>query len=110
MAEGDPYPKCFDSYLRYAIATDFRNFEFFNENKKFKLFFLVELNMAGQGETFRDEMNDLNPSFAVELGPVREPDTHDVTRYVTMRSNKAAVTALDSTAVTIWEKYVSRFE
>ena len=40
MPEPRSYPKCFGPYLRYAISTDFRNFEFFDS--KSALFFLVE--------------------------------------------------------------------
>jgi hypothetical protein len=101
-----PYPKSFDPYLRYAISTNFRNFEFFDENKKFKLFFLVEFNEGGQGKAFADAMNGLNSSFEVELGPVDQAEKN--TRYATVRSNKAAV--LESNAVSIWETYVSRVE
>lgn len=103
-----PYPKCFDPYLRYAIATNFRTFEFFDEKKKFKLFFLVELNEGIQGKAFATAMNNHNSSFAVEVGPVAQAEKN--TRYATMRSNKAAVTGLDSQAVSIWETYVSRVE
>ena len=108
MAEGDHYPKCFDPYLRYAIATNFRTFEFFDEKKKFKLFFLVELNEGIQGKAFATAMNNHNSSFAVEVGPLAQVEKN--TRYATMRSNKAAVTGLDSQAVSIWETYVSRVE
>jgi hypothetical protein len=99
-----PNPRCFDPYLRYAISTDFSNFEFFDENEKFKLFFLVEFKDGVQGKDFADDMNGYNSSFAVELVPA-DPNT-----YATMRSNKAAVTGLDQGAVDIWEKYVSRVE
>ena len=36
------FPKCFDPYLRYAISTDFADFEFFHKDTAVKLFFLVE--------------------------------------------------------------------
>jgi hypothetical protein len=105
MPTGDLYPKCFGPYLRYAIFTDFRNFEFFQEDLDFKLFFLVELAAAGQGASFARALNNVDPSFGVEVVPA---DSNS--RYVTMRSNKAAVTGLNSQTMHVWETYVSRIE
>ena len=48
----DRLPSCFDPYLRYAISTDFRNFQFFDEQHKFydenhfRLFLFVEVKHA----------------------------------------------------------------
>ena len=45
MPEDHRYPKCFGPYLRYAISTDFKYFEFFDD-RYFKLFLLVEFKSA----------------------------------------------------------------
>src|SRR3954471_10067291 len=95
-------PKCFGPYLRYAIATDFRNFESFDEDS-FKLFFLLEFKGEGSARAFEREMTEpkdqKEPTFDVELGP---GDEHS--RYATLRSHKAAVT--ESSAFPIWDKFV----
>jgi hypothetical protein len=112
MAEDEGYPKCFGPYLRYAIATDFKNFQLFYEQninffdeKTFRLFLLVELKQAELVGVFEDKMihHSLNDEFRAEFGP-------DVghTRYATMRCRKAAV--LDPSALHLWRKYVSRVE
>jgi hypothetical protein len=93
-------PKCFDPYLRYAIATDFRTFESFEE-ESFRLFFLVEFKRAGLGTAFRDRMTEAG--FDIELRP-----DDDQSRYVTLRSRQAAVTELS--AFSIWDEFVSRVE
>ena len=85
MPNGETYPSCFDPYLRYAIATDFRNFEFFDEDR-FRLFLLVELKDAQDVRGFEKEMGERD-EFGTEFGP----DVGE-TRYVTMRCRKAAVT------------------
>jgi hypothetical protein len=100
-----PTPNCFDPYLRYAISTDFRYFDSFGPERKFELFFLVELKEPGTGNDFAKAMNSYNSSFHVKLGPAESNS-----RYVTMRSRRAAVVNLDQGAVDIWEGYVSRVE
>lgn len=100
MPKGD-LPNCFDPYLRYAISTDFKNFEFFDEMKK--LFFLVEFKEAKLAAAFEKAMG--GRKFGIEFGPV--PVDHN-TLYATLRTRKAAV--LDPRIFPIWEKYVSRVE
>lgn len=100
-----PTPNCFDPYLRYAISTDFRFFDSFDPAKGFELFFLVELIKPGTGCKFADDMNAYDSSFHVKPGPAT-PNS----RYVTMRSKRAAVVDLDQGAVDIWDDYVSRVE
>lgn len=96
---GDGYPKCFDPYLRYAILTNFKTFESFDE-KKFRLFLLVEFKQADLATSFKKAMpRESN----IELGPV-----DNQSRYVTMRARMAAV--LKPGVFHIWRKYVSRVE
>ncbi len=105
MADREQYPKCFDPYLRYAISTEFRDFEFFEESR---LFFLVEFKQAGAAGDFEHAMIAPNPpgqphpDRAVEVGPADEE-----TRYVTVRGKRAAV---EPSAFYIWENFVSRVE
>jgi hypothetical protein len=113
MAEGDGYPKCFGPYLRYAISTHFESFEFFDERKNFRLFFLVEFKQTDPASTstqddpasnFQDAMK--NVGVSVEFGPAE-----DKTPYATMRTSTLAV--LEPHIVEkyyIWDKYVSRVE
>src|ERR1700730_1163654 len=103
MPEGVRYPNCFDPYLLYAISTDFRYFEFFDE--KSKLFFLVEFKQAEGAKKFADEMNSANALFSVVLVPA-----NGNTRYATVRSEKAAVldAVYGSNAFRIWPEHVSR--
>lgn len=98
MPEPKVYPRCFGPYLRYAISTDFRNFEFFD--LKSALFFLVEFHDTASQDNFVREMKK-HHGVIVDLGP------SDDTRYATMLATKAAVagTALDE-----WDKFVSRVE
>jgi hypothetical protein len=114
MAEGAHYPKCFDPYLRYAISTDFKNFEFFDEEKGFRLFFLVEFFQAALAKEFVDNLNKaLSASYPklpmpfVYLGPA-----DDSTPYSTMGGRTVAVTAATpgSAVFDLWEKYVSKVE
>jgi hypothetical protein len=91
-------PKCFGPYLRYAIATDFRNFEPFDEANS-RLFLLVEFKEAGSARKFEEEMK----KFDVELGPGDKR-----IRYATLRSRKAAVT--EQSAFRTWDSYVSSAE
>ena len=90
MPKGD-LPNCFDPYLRYAISTDFKNFEFFDERKK--LFFLVEFKQTDPASPsgsddpasqFAKAMRQAGVSL--EFGPA-----DDNTRYATMRANTAAI-------------------
>ena len=101
-----PNPNCFDPYLRYAISTDFRYFDSFDPEKTFELFFLLELIKPGTEEdNIATALNSYSSSFHVKLGPAT-PNS----RYVTMRSRRAAVVDLDQRAVEIWEDYVARVE
>jgi len=98
------FPKCFDPYLRYAISTDFADFDFFHKDTAVKLFFLVEFDPAAakQGDPekgFADAMKH----HQVEFGPA-----DDRTRYRSLRTDRSAV--LDPDAVTIWDHYFSRVE
>nr|WP_166475289.1 hypothetical protein [Bradyrhizobium symbiodeficiens]QIP00937.1 hypothetical protein HAU86_14500 [Bradyrhizobium symbiodeficiens] len=78
-------PTCFDPYLRYAIASEFKNFEFFDEQKS-KLFLLVELKRADLASDF---MRAMSPHcFGAEFGRI-SPNS----RYLTMRAYKKAVEA-----------------
>jgi hypothetical protein len=114
MHKGAHYPKCFDPYLRFAISTDFKNFEFFDESKGFRLFFLVEFIHAKQATEFADNMNKALsashpklPRRFVELGP-----SSDSTPYFTMSARTPAVTTATpgSTVFDLWERYVARVE
>jgi hypothetical protein len=105
MREGDEYPKCFDPYLRYAISTNFRDFEFFDSSSM--LFFLVEFNKTeGAADHFEREMNDpdrsYHPERMAEVGPA-----HDKALYATVRGKLGM---LDPKAFSIWNKHVSRVE
>jgi hypothetical protein len=101
MPKGQTYPSCFDPYLRYAISTGFRDFEFFDRDHR--LFFLVEFNQtAGAADAFETAMKG-RPDFDATFGPA-----HDGTPYATMRATTKAV--LDPDALRIWGLYVSRVE
>ncbi len=102
MPEGRPYPKCFGPYLRYAISTDFRNFEFFDDNI-FSLFLLVEFKRAEHAAADFEKGIASFARFGPEFGP-GFPNVHP-TRYATMRASKAAL--LDST-FDIWNEHVSK--
>ena len=107
----DHLPSCFDPYLRYAISTDFSNFQFVDEKhkffdeKNFKLFLFVELKQAELVAVFEQEMTD--PHYASEFGAEFGPNVGH-TRYATLRCRKAAVTDLH--ALRLWREYVSRVE
>lgn len=110
MSIGDShptYPTCFGPYLRYAISTNFENFEFF-DGGAFTLFFLVEFREAGLAEKFDRYM--ANIGLPVKFGPTAEDPAH--TRYSTMFASKSAVTNPDAipTWKEIWEEHVSRIE
>lgn len=110
MPEGH-LPNCFDPYLRYAISTDFRNFQFVDakrksfDEKNFKLFLLIELKRAELVAEFEKKMtsHEFDRDFGAEFGP-----NVGHTRYATLRCRKAAVT--DSRALRLWREYVSRVE
>src|SRR5260370_38642957 len=86
MAEAE-LPSCFDPYLRYAIATNFKYFELFDD-ENFKLFLLVEFKDAKQAAAFEKEMGDDKHEHkpGMEFGPT-DPNS----RYATIRAAKAAV-------------------
>ena len=91
MLEGEHYPDCFDPYLRYAISTDFRNFEFFDEERFCSCFFLVELHRRPDRS---DEFANEEWPGSTQRSALSSSDRHsDVghTRYVTMRVGKQAV-------------------
>jgi hypothetical protein len=100
------YPECFEPYLRYAISTDFRNFESFDE-KTFSLFLLVELHEAKLAADFERKIARFDAAFGPEFGREFGPYVGH-TRYVTMRASKAAV--LEHSAFDIWNDYVDRVE
>lgn len=104
MRKGNSYPSCFDPYLRYAISTGFKNFDFFKE-PHFKLFFLVEFKPPDpetDPETaFTREMEAAGVAN-IQFGPDNE------TLYRTLHTSTAAV--LKRAASRIWDKYFSRVE
>ena len=102
--DGHSYPKCFGPYLRYAISTEFANFEFFHGGE-FALFFLVEFREAGLADGFATHIG-----YPVKFGPTAENPAH--TRYSTMFASMSAVTnpgAIPTWKET-WEENVSRIE
>src|SRR3974390_2441497 len=106
MPKGASYPSCFDPYLRYAISTRFRNFDFFDEQHH-KLFFLVEFKPSDPGPGTGSEED-----FETEMGAA---GVHDIqfgpesgTLYSTLRTPKSAV--FKPAALKIWDKYFLRVE
>jgi hypothetical protein len=105
MPDGESYPACFGPYLRYAIVTDFKYFESFDD-KDFRLFLLVEFKDAKHAAQFEKEMTAMDDSHdrkpGIEFGPA-DPNS----RYATIRGFKAAVgpPTFDS-----WNDHVSRVE
>ncbi|MBR0739363.1 hypothetical protein JQ581_20735 [Bradyrhizobium liaoningense] len=92
-------PKCFDPYLRYAIESKFKNFEFFDPRES-KLFLFVELKTAERAEDFKRAMS---PSgFGAEFG-LTSPNS----RYLTMRAFKRAI---EPESFRVWNDNVSRVE
>ncbi|WP_194470335.1 hypothetical protein [Bradyrhizobium sp. CCBAU 51753] len=77
-------PNCFDPYLRYAIASDFKNFASFDE-KTFRVFLLVEFRSLDRANAFKKAVAD--PKYAVEFSPVDRDSL-----YTTMRAHKSVVT------------------
>ena len=106
MPNGKSYPRCFDPYLRYAISTKFKNFDFFKE-QHFKLFFLVEFKptepekQTDPTEFFKHEMEAAGV-VDVEFGPANG------TLYRTLRTSTSAV--LKRAAKKIWDKHFRRVE
>ncbi|WP_315777274.1 MULTISPECIES: hypothetical protein [unclassified Bradyrhizobium] len=120
MAEpGAPknYPRCFDPYLRYAISTEFKNFEENLQEKwdrfdddKYRLLLLIELKEAGTAADFAKVAGQLEPTqpefattkYGIELAPYAADS-----RYLTMRCRASAV--LDSALhESVWGNYVNR--
>jgi hypothetical protein len=93
------FPKSFDPYLRFAIATDFRTFESLDE--RFRLFFLAEFKASGLAREFERRMKEVE--LDVELGPHNEDS-----RFMTLRTGTAAVT--EPRAFDIWNEFVSSLE
>ena len=104
MAEME-LPNCFDPYLRYAIATDFKYFEFFDDDD-FRLFLLVEFKDAKNAAQFEKEMTAMDDNHdgkpGIEFGPA-----HRKSRYATIRGFKAAV---GPPTFGSWNDHVSRVE
>jgi hypothetical protein len=100
MPDGHGYANCFGPYLRYAISTDFRTFEFFDE-AKFTLFLLVEFKRAEWAVTFGEKMR--HARLPVDFGSAA-----DSTRYAAVLTHKSSV--VDPNAIPIWEHYVARVE
>ncbi len=97
------WPSCFGPYLRYAISTDFNNFESFDD-KSFKLFLLVEFIDDKAAAAFEREMDDarFDDKPDIEFGPT---DPHS--RYATIRGRKAAI---GPPTFPSWNEHVSRVE
>jgi hypothetical protein len=95
MPEGRPYPKCYEPYLRYAISTNFSNFEFFDE-RIFSLFLLVELKQANHAADFEGKMVNFGAVFGPQFGRPEFGPNIRRTRYVTMRAGTAAVLDYDA--------------
>jgi hypothetical protein len=106
MRNGKSYPRCFDPYLRYAISTHFKNFDFFEE-QHFKLFFLVEFKptepetQTDPATCFEQEMEAAGV-VDVEFGPPNG------TLYRTLRTSTLAV--LKRAAKRIWDKHFRKVE
>src|SRR5262249_26782455 len=106
MPKSDSYPTCFDPYLRYAISTRFRDFEFFDE-EHFKLFFLVEFKPTAPG-TRTDPATQFEKEMeAAGVTPIQF-DRPNGTLYRTLRTTTSAV--FKQSARPIWDKYFSRVE
>lgn len=105
MSDPIEYPLCFGPYLRYAIVTDFKYFESFDD-KAFKLFLLVEFIDAKHAAQFEKEMTGMDDSHGhkpgIEFGPA-DPNS----RYATIRGFKAAV---GTPTFGSWNNHVSRVE
>ena len=101
MTEAD-LPNCFEPYLRYAIATGFRNFKF--DDWDFRLSLLVEFSKAGSKEAFTAAIAESEPEarLDIEFGP-----GIGHTRYATLRSRKAVVAPH---TFPFWNAFVSRVE
>lgn len=95
--DGD-LPECFDPYLRYAIATNFENFELFDA-EDLSLFFLVEFKPDMDVEHFQTRMKEFDAEFG--------PDDED-SRHATLRIRKAAVLARDTFET--WDEIFSSVE
>jgi hypothetical protein len=110
MAEAD-LPGCFGPYLRYAITTDYKYFESFDE-KDFRLFLLVEYlvdettDHAAAFETEMDDSQYLDHKPGIEFAPI-DPDSRYVSKYTTMRTLKGAV---ERHTFSSWNTHVSRVE
>ena len=103
MAEME-LPNCFGPYLRYAIATDFKYFESFDD-RGFRLFLLVEFKDLTTAAAFKKAIT--KPGYDVEFSPVDRDS-----RYTTMRAHKNAVkdAATDHDTFKAWNDNVSRVE
>jgi hypothetical protein len=106
MRDVTSYPSCFDPYLRYAISTGFRNFQFFDE-RHHKLFFLVEFKPADPAkrtnpETLFEQAMEAAGVTDIQFGPEND------TAYRTLQTSISAV--LKRATFRIWDKYFSRVE
>lgn len=107
MAEAD-LPGCFGPYLRYAITTNYKYFESFDD-KAFRLFLLVEYKDISHAEKFEAEMDDDHNDGhepGIEFAPT-DPHSPYTTKYTTMRTLAAAV---EPHTFRSWNEHVSRVE
>src|SRR3569833_432165 len=120
MPDSSRFPKCFGPYLRYAILSSFRDFEFIDEKAGHRLFLLAEFNKTGQQKEIVNALNqqlsgdqrqahDLSdgPDPPVDLGPAS-----DDIPFATLRTSTEAVTPIEpgTPLFCLWERYVSRVE
>ena len=98
---GPAVPGCFGLYLRYAISTNFTNFESFDD-ATLKLFLLVAFKQHGSATAFAGRMQQ-EAGILVELGP-----DSDHGRHATAFTASAGVTKPE--ALAIWKDCVDRVE
>jgi hypothetical protein len=103
MPKSVHYPDCFDPYLRYAIATEFKKFGSFDTTRDFWLFLLAEFTQAAAAKLFKTRMAGLKHKHIIALGPAN-PES----RFYTIRAGKNAV--LDPDTFPLWNEYVSAVE
>ena len=98
---GPAVPGCFGPYLRYAISTNFTNFESFDD-ATLKLFLLVAFKQPGTATAFAGRMRQ-EAGILVDLGP-----DSDHGRHATAFTGSAGVRKPE--ALAIWEDCVDRVE
>jgi hypothetical protein len=116
MPDGESYPKCFGSYLRYAISAHFEDFEFFDERENFKLFLLAEFHDPEKQDEFvallKGALEKSHPDLpppSIELGPT---DAAVPLTFATLHAPTIAVTpvAPGSAVFKLWEDYILKVE